>query len=285
MHTPGGPLKYSLEGLQFAIFAMKLTSDNRYIISVSNKFITFDVVTSDLARQVYPKVEGLMIGLEISPDNKFVAAFTNNDQTILLNTLISDFLVIDKPLKAEEIIQGLILLDSHLVIYGHLTYAVLDLKGNVLEKHEHGGEDRILKMRILTIFQDYSIITWSGYLNDPKMSLQTYKEKREISPLLHHSAIALNSSQTRAFVCDNDDNYPVSVYKIDGGQWTRERTFAENKDLVLMLDLSKTEDWCYATVLIGFKLWHVTEDKSQTLHLPRGVRNVCLLYTSDAADE
>ena len=30
MHTPGGPLKYSLEGHQFAIFAMKLTSDNRY---------------------------------------------------------------------------------------------------------------------------------------------------------------------------------------------------------------------------------------------------------------
>jgi hypothetical protein len=54
---PGGPLKYSLEGHQFAIFAMKLTSDKRYIVSVSNKFITFDVVTSDLARQVYPKVQ------------------------------------------------------------------------------------------------------------------------------------------------------------------------------------------------------------------------------------
>jgi hypothetical protein len=56
---PGGPLKYSLEGHQFAIFAMKLTSDKRYIVSVSNKFITFDVVTSDLARQVYPKVQNI----------------------------------------------------------------------------------------------------------------------------------------------------------------------------------------------------------------------------------
>ena len=80
MHTPGGPLKYSLEGHQFAIFAMKLTSDNRYIISCSNSFITFDVVTSDMARQVYPKVQGLMIGLELSPDNKFAAAWTNNNQ-------------------------------------------------------------------------------------------------------------------------------------------------------------------------------------------------------------
>ena len=49
------------EGHQFAIFAMTLTSDNRYIISCSNKFITFDVVTSDLARQVYPKVMSLVL--------------------------------------------------------------------------------------------------------------------------------------------------------------------------------------------------------------------------------
>ena len=72
--------QYSLEGHKFAIFTMKLTSDNRYIISCSNSFITFDVVTSDMARQVYPKVQGLMIGLELSPDNKFAAAWTNNNQ-------------------------------------------------------------------------------------------------------------------------------------------------------------------------------------------------------------
>jgi len=29
MHTPGGPLKYSLEGHQFAVFGFKLTSDFR----------------------------------------------------------------------------------------------------------------------------------------------------------------------------------------------------------------------------------------------------------------
>ena len=37
LHTPGGPLKYSLEGHQFAIFGFKITSDYRYIVSVSNK--------------------------------------------------------------------------------------------------------------------------------------------------------------------------------------------------------------------------------------------------------
>lgn len=41
----GGPLKYSLEGHQFAVFAFRLTPDFRYIVSISNKFITWDVST------------------------------------------------------------------------------------------------------------------------------------------------------------------------------------------------------------------------------------------------
>jgi hypothetical protein len=102
MHTPGGPLKYSMEGHQFAIFAMRLTSDSRYIVSVSNKFITFDVVTSDLTRQVYPAVEGLFLDLQLSADNKFAAAFTNNNETVLLNTLVSEFIVIPNPFPDPE---------------------------------------------------------------------------------------------------------------------------------------------------------------------------------------
>lgn len=35
--SPGGPLKYSLEGHRFAIFGCDLTSDKRYVVSVSNK--------------------------------------------------------------------------------------------------------------------------------------------------------------------------------------------------------------------------------------------------------
>ena len=37
MFSSGGPLRYSMEGHQFAIFAMRLTSDCRYIVSVSNR--------------------------------------------------------------------------------------------------------------------------------------------------------------------------------------------------------------------------------------------------------
>merc|ERR1712130_332122 len=175
-HTPGGPLKYSLEGHQFAIFAMKLTSDNRYIISCSNKFITFDVVTSDLARQVYPKVEGLMIGLELSPDNKFAAAYTNNNTTILLNTLISEFFIVPSPLGPGESVEGLVLLDTSLIIYGQQSWAVFDLRGNLQSKKEFEEEgQQILSLKMVETLDNYSVISWTGDKEKPEMALQTYK--------------------------------------------------------------------------------------------------------------
>ena len=36
--SPGGPLKYSLEGHRFAIFSCCVSTDKRYVVSVSNKY-------------------------------------------------------------------------------------------------------------------------------------------------------------------------------------------------------------------------------------------------------
>ena len=283
MHTPGGPLKYSLEGHQFAIFAMKLTSDNRYIISVSNKFITFDVVTSDLAREVYPKVEGLMLGLELSPDNKFAAAYTNNDQTILLNTLISEFFVIDNPLGVGETVLGIVLLDTNLTIYGQYTWAVFDLRGTLVKTNRHNHDGQIFCIRMLDIDQNYSIMAWSGDVSDAWMQLHTCKGGKQSVPLDHHSCIALSESQARAFVCNNRDDFTVAAYRFVEGRWENERTFAENRDKIMMLQLSKNEMWCIATVLTGFVLWNVDDDRHQVLQLPGGVRNITKVRTGRSA--
>ena len=64
------PPRFSLEGHQFAVFGFLLTSDLRHIVSVSNKIITFDVTTGDTSRTVYPSVVGLMMEVDICPNNK-----------------------------------------------------------------------------------------------------------------------------------------------------------------------------------------------------------------------
>ena len=174
-----------MEGHQFGIFCIKMTSDNRYIVSVSNKFITFDVVTSDLARQVYPALEGLMVDLELSQDNKFAAAYTNNNEIVLLNTLVSEFVKIENPFKETESesgsnksektgvqeygirteIQGMVLLEGRLVIYSTRGWAVFDMSGTKLEEVKHPGPNCILKLQMLSM-EHYSIIEWSGIEED-----------------------------------------------------------------------------------------------------------------------
>ena len=75
MHfTPGGPLRFSLEGHQFAVFGFQLTSDLRHLVSISNKIITFDLTTGDTSRTVYPSMVGLMLELDMCPNNKYVRA-------------------------------------------------------------------------------------------------------------------------------------------------------------------------------------------------------------------
>ena len=61
-----------------------------------------------------------MVALEISKDNKFAAAYTNNSQTALLNTLVNEFVIIDNPFSSSEPdsqnpIVGLVVLNTNLV--------------------------------------------------------------------------------------------------------------------------------------------------------------------------
>ena len=144
-----------------------------------------------------------MIGLELSPDNKFAAAYTNNNQTILLNTLISEFTIIQNFLSSTQTVQvtdcliackygclrtqGMCLLDTNVVIYGQFTWGVFDLKAKLVEQKQYEGEGEILRwifcknetfgvensisfsMKTLDTLDSYSLVTWSGSQEDPNM--------------------------------------------------------------------------------------------------------------------
>lgn len=94
------------------MFGFVITNDYRYMVSISTRFITWDLSTSDLTRDVNPGIEGIMQQLVLSPDNKWAAAYTNNNQTVLLNMLSSEFIIVNNPFDEDDCVSGVFLLNQ-----------------------------------------------------------------------------------------------------------------------------------------------------------------------------
>ena len=283
MHTPGGPLKYSLEGHQFAIFGFKLTPDLRYIVSVSNKFITWDVSTSDLVREVSPRVSGLMMDVAISPDNRFIAAFTSNNEIILLNALISELTIIKNPFRPTESIIGLVLLDSRLIVYGKFEWALYDTSGTMIQMNKNKFVQQPILTVQMTSIQDYSIINWSGDASvDTGMILSTTKCGVEIPTLTFHGAIVLNREQNKVWVCPDSSSNRIAMYKINSNKWEFCQQYEEySNSSFLQLSLSTDESYVIGTFHSGFHLWKTTtsgiamgNNNTVVFQLPYGIYNV-----------
>jgi NACHT domain- and WD repeat-containing protein len=131
-----------LEGHQFAVFGFCLTSDLRYIVSISTRFITWDLSTSDLTRDVNPGIEGIMQQLVLSPDNKWAAAYTSNNQIVLLNMLSSEFVIIDNPFEQHnQDVSGVYLMNYNLFVYSKTKWVRYDMRGALEGEFDVLGEN------------------------------------------------------------------------------------------------------------------------------------------------
>ncbi|KAI4484543.1 hypothetical protein M0804_007109 [Polistes exclamans] len=283
LHTPGGPLKYSLEGHQFAVFGFCLTSDYRYVVSISNKFITWDLSTSDMTRDVSPGVEGIMQQLVLSPDNRYAAAFTTNDQTVVLNTLTSEFVIINNPLPDEEHVCGVHLTNQHAFIYGKIGWYKFDLRGNLLGNYTNPEDSN--KWPILyveyTNLDEYRIVFWSGNIEDPIMLLHTYKKKNALEVFHFHSAMVINNQKNTLYACTTKDVYKITKYVVDetSAFWEEKedipRAYNDDVEYLLQLKLDKEEEYLLATTGNGFVVWFLeSKSDAHVLMLPNGVRNI-----------
>ncbi|KAK9887312.1 hypothetical protein WA026_021621 [Henosepilachna vigintioctopunctata] len=285
LHTPGGPLKYSLEGHQFAVFSICLTSDYRYIVSISNRFITWDLSTSDLTRDVNPNIEGIMQQLDLSPDNKWAAAYTNNNQTVLLNMLSSEFIILDNQLEENEDVVGVRLLNYNLFIYGPKSWARLDMRGNKEENRTSTVD--INEWKILNMEFDnkntYRTIYWKGDLDDDRMLLISTENDREYEQLEFHSGLAFSQKKDVIYTCITENNYCVTkfVTNRETMKWdlieNLPRVQNDENETLLQLKVDKNDEILFATTCNGFIIWNIGDTASYEgifLPLPYGIRNI-----------
>ena len=91
--SPGGPLVYSLEAHQFAVYGLEVISAGQHLISISNKFIVFDLSSGDIVRIIDPKIEGIMTYLSVAPDQRYCVTTTIGNQYIICNLLTGEFIL------------------------------------------------------------------------------------------------------------------------------------------------------------------------------------------------
>ncbi len=94
--VPGGPLKFSLEGHPFAIYGMYLMAEGSQLLSVSNRFMVFDLNSGDLVRVINPGIEGIMQALSVSPDTKYCVSYSNTDSIIVCNIISGEFQILKR---------------------------------------------------------------------------------------------------------------------------------------------------------------------------------------------
>uniref|UniRef100_T1J835 NACHT domain-containing protein n=1 Tax=Strigamia maritima TaxID=126957 RepID=T1J835_STRMM len=278
MHTPGGPLKYSLEGHQFAVFGFGLTSDCKYVMSMSNRFIIWDLSTSDISRNVNLEIHGIVQGMAVSPDDRFVAGYTNNDEVIIVHALTGDLYKIKQLMDGQATVVGLALTETYVFVWSKDKCIKYDLVGVQIDEKSFtarkSGFDCILKIDFLTD-KTYDIILWSGEEEKEEMLLESFTEETALQPLEFHSALVTNKKKNSLFTCVGNSKTLVEFKKEDSG-WCQVRALSENSEKILQLRLWEEIGCILATIMIGFKVWYVNSDRVIKLILPPDVRNIGL---------
>lgn len=93
--SPGGPLVYSLEAHQFAVYGLEVVSAGQHLLTVSNKFIIFDLSSGEIVRMIDPRIEGIMNYLSVAPDQRYCVTTTISNQFIICNLLTGEYVLKD----------------------------------------------------------------------------------------------------------------------------------------------------------------------------------------------
>ena len=273
LHTPGGPLQFSLEGHPFAPFGIAVTSNAKYLISVSNKFIIFDLSTGEVFRTIAPGIEGIMQSLAVSENDKFAAGFTNNNQIVVCNILTGEHVKFVPPLanKKDSAVIGTTMNNTHLVVWTVQEWFFYTISGTYLSRHTIALNMPIISAEFGPDSRVYLVVK-SGEADDTEMTLET--SDNSIEAFLFHSAIALTRDKQFMYTCIEISEEAVTVYKRDGDSWTYDRTLGDKDVPIYALNLSEDENFLVGTIDLGYKLWNLKTDVMVPLRLPHRVRNI-----------
>uniref|UniRef100_A0A0N4ZF20 NACHT domain-containing protein n=1 Tax=Parastrongyloides trichosuri TaxID=131310 RepID=A0A0N4ZF20_PARTI len=302
-HSPGGPLKYSLEEHPFAVFGLDLVVNRKMLVSISNQLIVWDTESGDLALTINPNIEGIFFGITISHDGKYVAAYTNNNQVVIMGLMTGEYIIIEpeKMVKQMEIIriQFYSNENNNLLIWSNNQYQIYDINGQNLKTESITRYDgfKLLNMFYMNELNNVFIF-WSGDKDDWDVKICSKINGKNIEELQISSALVFFDNKFTSGACciqkaattdknfDSDCDYTVILIKDSGeGRYEFGEIIEDNledrpNDIVYWPRPNRKVngiqvDWICIVMVDGFILHQTHFDKTNSyLKLPSGIRNI-----------
>ena len=134
--------------------------------------------------------------------------------------------------------QGLALLDSCLVIWGHQSWVVYNMAGQEKGRRELPEGRSIRALRLETV-ERARIVSWSGDPDNPDLALQSVAEEGWGPPLSLHTAFALSASLNLAFLCENTEDFTISSHRYHSYSLLYQQTIFDSENWSKIIFKSK----------------------------------------------
>ncbi|UYV69119.1 NWD2 [Cordylochernes scorpioides] len=282
LHTPGGPLKYSLEGHQFAIFGFSLTSDRRYVLSVSNKFLMWDLSTGEVTRDINPQINGLMQDLVLTPDDKFAATYTNYNEILFLSLLTGDIQTIKSEQRDSEDLDenqiiGIDSAGSSIIVWSRRRWTVYDVTNGNIKFSDYLEEEAytILSVKYKSPGNRHLYLRAASYEEESKQILRSTVEGCHATDLFMCGGVDMTKEEDQLYASQlKGDEFQIVKYRFNSDQWEFEEIVVEGVEEVLQLTIDDSGRFLMLVSIFTFVLWNILKRRAIVFELPYGVRNI-----------
>ncbi|XP_042898857.1 NACHT and WD repeat domain-containing protein 2 isoform X2 [Parasteatoda tepidariorum] len=278
LHTPGGPLKYSLEGHPFAVFGFCLTSDQRFVLTISNKFLMFDLMTGEITCDVNPEIPGIMQSLALSPDDKYAVAFTNHNELVLLNALSGDVEILKNMLETKPI-AGVAIFKQIGIAWSLKEWITFSLS-NGLKYSSHIIDENDFFISHINYVDDKN---FSIALSSFKKGQENLRDKHILRTTVNGVSMTDLNIDSALFVIQEGDIYATEFsnneyhiwhFKLTTDGWEKKEEIAQSPMRIMALELSPDGTFLIGTMPTGFSLWKFENGEETCFTLPNNVKNI-----------
>ena len=285
IQTPGGPLQYSYNGHSVAPYHLAVTSNEKYLVSVSNVLIMWDLTVGDFVRKIDPKINGVLCSLCVSPDDKWAISHTSFNLIILFNITTGEYKYIDITLTyTNECISGTTMNELYICIWSDKIRYMYTIGGKFIDRYQvERVNGHILDVAFVDDCNGVRVI---HQVNSGDMLLQIESAKdifveytnTDVELFCCHSAFAITRDNKTLYTCIDLSNCAVVCYTLESlmeKKWTYNRTIdCENECDILSLTLSYSGTYLAGAITKGFILWNLRNDNYINLDLPNDLRNI-----------